>query len=130
MDTDPACPAQGTTDETEWVAKAEMGTYMAWADSLFYAPVPAGTAGFYKDGISNVSSSDIITSGFTFYGMTAMLKVDGQLYTEWFAAPTSIDGVWSVGWNATGLNDTSESEPITVRKVNPPNVDYPKMQLV
>lgn len=72
-----------------------------------------------------MSSSDIVTTGFTFYGTTAMLKIDGQLYTAWYAVPTSIDGIWSVGWNATDLDDTSTAELITVRKVNPPNVPFP-----
>lgn len=121
----PRFPAEGTTDTTEWVADAKLGTDMTWAGSLFYAPTPAGHTGFYKEGISNVSTSDIVTSGFTFYGMTAMLEIDGQLYTEWYAVPTPIDGLWSVSWNTTDTFDTSEAEPITVRKVYPPNVDYP-----
>lgn len=103
---------------------------MAWNSSLFYVPSPAGPTGFYKEGISNVSSSDIITSGFTFYGNTAMLKLDGQLYTDWYAVQTTTDGLWSVGWNATDAVDTSRTELISVRKVNPPNVPFPRMQLV
>lgn len=96
-----------------------------WSDSLFYAPIPAGPTGFYKEGVTNVTNTEILTSGFTFYGTTAMLKIDGTLYTQWYAVPTAIDGLWSVGWNATGAG-VSDAELITVRKVNPPNVDFPK----
>lgn len=116
--------AEGTDDTTQWVASPLTTSNTTWTESLFYVPSPYGPTGFYKSGISNVTESSIITTGFTFYGTTAMLKIDGSLYTEWYAVETSIDGLWSVGWNATGAGVT-DAELITVRKVNPPNVDYP-----
>ncbi|KAK2606659.1 hypothetical protein N8I77_005393 [Diaporthe amygdali] len=115
---------KGTEDTTEWVASPLTTSNTTWSESLFYVPSPYGPTGFYKSGLSNVTESSIITSGFTFYGTTAMLKIDGTLYTEWYAVETSIDGLWSVGWNATGAGVT-DAELITVRRVNPPNVAYP-----
>lgn len=115
---------EGTEDTTQWVATPLTTTNNTWADSVFYVPNRYGPTGFYKSGVSNVSESNIITTGFTFYGTTAMVKIDGSLYTEWYAVKTSVDGLWSVGWNATGAGVT-DAELITVRRVNPPNVEYP-----
>ncbi|KAH8766139.1 hypothetical protein F5883DRAFT_715180 [Diaporthe sp. PMI_573] len=115
---------EGTDDTTQWLASPLTTSNNTWTESLFYVPTPYGPTGFYKSGISNVTESNIITSGFTFYGTTAMLKIDGSLYTEWYAVETGIDGLWSVGWNATGAGVT-DAQLVAVRKVNPPNVEYP-----
>lgn len=53
-----------------------------------------------------------------------MINVDGTLETLWYAVNTTIDGLWSVGWNATGAG-LSDAELITLRKVVANNVDYP-----
>ncbi|KAI3391103.1 hypothetical protein diail_7954 [Diaporthe ilicicola] len=114
----------GTDDPTQWIASPLTTSNITWTDSLFYVPSPFGPTGFYKSGVSNATESDIITTGFTFYGTTAMLKMDGSLYTEWYAVNTGIDGLWSVGWNATGAG-MPDAELITVRRVDPPNVNFP-----
>lgn len=114
----------GTDDTTQWLASPLTTSNNTWAESLFYVPTPYGPTGFYKSGVTNVTESSIITTGFTFYGTTAMIKIDGSLYTEWYAMETGIDGLWSVGWNATGAGVT-DAELLTVRRVNPPNVAYP-----
>lgn len=54
-----------------------------------------------------------------------MISVDGTLATDWYAVSTSIDGLWSVGWNATG-GGVTDAELISLRKGQPVNVDYPK----
>lgn len=82
--------------------------------------------GFYiNDGISNTSTGNLIMDGFTFYGTTAMLKVDGVLETLWYAVTTDIDGLWTVGWNATGGGVEDSAELLTIRKVTAGNVEYP-----
>lgn len=96
-----------------------------WEESLFYIPVGSGPTGFYKEGISNVSSDDIITSGFRTYGTTVLVLIDGTLYDDWYAVPTEIDGLWSVGWNATGTL-SSTAQLISLSKGKAVNVDYPR----
>lgn len=92
-------------------------------ESLFYIPRGAGPIGFYKEGISNVSSDDIITTGFKTYGNTVMVSLDGTLYTKWYAVDTDIEGLWSVGWNAS---EAVNGELISLSKGKPVNVNYPK----
>lgn len=89
-------------------------------------PVGWGPIGFYTEGTSNVSTSDIITSGFKAYGSAAMVSIDGTFYTEWYAVATGVDGVWSVGWNATAAGNTNtDAELISLRKGKAANVVYP-----
>lgn len=78
--------------------------------------------GFYKEGVSNVSESDIVTTGFKFYGSNAMVLIDGSFATDWYAVATGVDGLWSVGWNATGIDD---AELLSLRKGKALNVEYP-----
>ncbi|POS75141.1 hypothetical protein DHEL01_v206456 [Diaporthe helianthi] len=115
---------EGTDDTTQWVANPLTTRNEPWSESLFYVPAVAGPTGFYKPDIRMVTEDAIITTGFTFYGETAMLSINGSLYTEWYAVKTGVDGLWSVGWNATGAGVT-DAELITVRGVVPPNVVYP-----
>lgn len=112
--------AKDTTDSTTWLANPKVGGD-AFTNVTYYVPNPSGPTGFVT---SNTTATDIITSGFTFYGTLAMLKLDSKLYTLWYAVPTGIDGVWSVGWNAT--SDQTDAELLTVKAVNPPNVPFTK----
>lgn len=112
------------TNSTQLVANPLTLSTADWTDSLLYITSGFGPVGFYKEGVSNVSTSDIQTTGFKFYGTTAMIKIDGTLETLWYAVATSIDGLWSVGWNATG-GGIADAELLTLRKAAAPNVVYP-----
>lgn len=75
-----------------------------------------------------MSTSDIITSGFKFYGSSAMVSIDGTLYTDWYAVATGVDGLWTVGWNATGEGNTdADAELLSLRKGKAANVVYPNV---
>lgn len=115
---------KGTDDTTQWTANPLTTTSATWSDSLFYIPSTDGPVGFYKEGLGNITTDEIITTGFKFYGTTAMVVVDGSWETLWYAVPTAIDGLWTVGWNASG-GGVTDAELLTVRSVAPPNVDYP-----
>lgn len=54
-----------------------------------------------------------------------MINIDGTLETLWYAVTTSVDGLWSVGWNATGAGLDDTAELLTIRKVVASNVAYP-----
>lgn len=83
--------------------------------------------GFYTEGSSNVSTSDIITTGFKAYGSTAMVSIDGTFYTEWYAVPTNTTGLWYLGWNATG-GGVENAELVSLRKGKAANVVYPDLK--
>lgn len=112
------------TDTTELIANPLTASTATWAKSLFYITVGDGPVGFYKESVSNVSSNSIQTTGFKFYGSTAMISIDDTLETLWYAVATTTDGLWSVGWNATG-GGVTDAELLSLRKAAAPNVDYP-----
>ncbi|KAJ4417711.1 hypothetical protein N0V82_005985 [Gnomoniopsis sp. IMI 355080] len=112
------------TNSTQLIANPLTLSTATWSESLFYITVGYGPTGFYKEGVSNISTSTIKTTGFKFYGTTAMINIDGTLETLWYAVATAVDGLWSVGWNATGAGEDS-AELLSLRKAAAPNVDYP-----
>lgn len=122
--------ARSTDDTTSWVANplTTSTTTGTWSDSVFFVPATTGPVGYYKEGTSsialgpNMTSADIITTGFTFYGAAAMVQIDGALETLWYAVATATDGLWSVGWNAAHVEG---AEMLTLKRVTAPNVDYP-----
>ncbi|CAN8104481.1 unnamed protein product [Discula destructiva] len=118
--------AKNSSDSTQWLANALTATTetAAWANSSFYVPSPDGPIGFYKEGASNATNQTIVTTGFHFYGNTALVSIDGVVDTLWYAVETTVDGLWSIGWNATGAG-IEDAELIALRKVTAPNVDYP-----
>lgn len=69
--------------------------------------------GFLDSG--NSSDSTHITTGFSFYGNTAILiGTDGSLETMWTALETGA-GVYALYWNETA----SGQVPVTLRRVAP-----------
>lgn len=118
--------AKNASDSTMWIANPLTGTNSGnWTDARFYIPVPSGPAGFYKEGLTNSSVGDIITTGFKTYGNTVLVTIDGTIKSDWYAVATEIEGLWSVGWNASG-GGIIDSEPIGLSKGKPVNVNYPK----
>lgn len=121
----PSSLAKSTSDTTQWIAEPVQSGNFTWGDSILYVPKPYGNIGFYKEGVSTVSTDSIITTGFKTYGNTVMLSIDGTISTQWYAVATDIDGLWSVGWNASGAG-VLDAELISLSKGKPFNVNYPK----
>lgn len=93
---------------------------------MLYIPLPSGPVGFYQAGVTNASElGDIMTSGFKTYGNTVLVTIDGTIKSNWYAVATEIEGLWSVGWNASG-GGVIDSVPIGLSKGKPVNVNYPK----
>lgn len=108
-----------------WLANPLSALNQSWSDSLLYIPVPSGPAGFYKKGVTNETEvGDVITTGFRTYGNTVLASIDGSIQSEWYAVETEIDGLWSVGWNASA--GVADSQPIGLRKGKPINVEFPE----
>lgn len=87
-----------------------------WSNVTLYVPTTGSSdarVGFLNSG--NSSDSTKQTSGFVFYGSTAMVKVDNSLETRWGALEVGTTGVYALYWN-----DTSKV-PLTLRSVAPSN---------
>lgn len=64
---------------------------------------------------NETSGSDVITTGFLFYGANAFLFKDGNLESPWFALQVN-ERVHALYWNDTSLGQV----PVTLRN-NPPS---------
>ncbi|KAK3689007.1 hypothetical protein B0T22DRAFT_460745 [Podospora appendiculata] len=70
---------------------------------------------------ANTTSTDVITTGWKFYGHIALLEsADGSLISLFWAVPSGTDRVWNLTWNET---DTSDGAiPVTLKDTPPPNL--------
>ncbi|KAI1249105.1 hypothetical protein MGN70_008714 [Eutypa lata] len=91
----------------------------SWSNVTFY--VPTTSASSHQTGFitNSTASSNVSTSGFTFYGGVCMHTDDGALTTLWYAAPTDTDGVWTLNWNST--DDTTDGQVIVSLKTKAPS---------
>ncbi|KAF2656372.1 hypothetical protein K491DRAFT_692080 [Lophiostoma macrostomum CBS 122681] len=87
-----------------------------WSNVTLFVPGSSSSdrrVGFLS---SNSSDGDVVTSGFIFYGSTAMLLADdGDVESLWFGAPVGNTGVYEMYWNSTD----SSHVPIALRSVAP-----------
>ncbi|KAF2469247.1 uncharacterized protein BDR25DRAFT_228861 [Lindgomyces ingoldianus] len=94
------------------------GTTPNWSNVTLFVPGPGSVdsrVGFLNG--TNSSTSNVITSGFVFYGSTAMLLGDDGLETMWTGLAVGNTGVFAIYWN-----DTSSGQvPISMRRVAPSN---------
>ncbi|KAI8626526.1 hypothetical protein F5Y19DRAFT_478390 [Xylariaceae sp. FL1651] len=90
----------------------------SWSNKAFF--VPSSTASSHRVGFTNTTSStDTSTSGFIFYGPTALHQGSADtLQSLWYVVPTQFRRVWALEWNAT--DDRSEDKvSITLRSIPP-----------
>ncbi|KAI0429455.1 hypothetical protein F5Y09DRAFT_310287 [Xylaria sp. FL1042] len=93
-----------------------------WSNKAFF--IPSATSLSHNVGFTSKTSepdtdADMDTSGFIFYGATALhLNADNTLHGLWYVLPTPSSRVWSLHWNATG--DKSDGHlSVTLRNVAP-----------
>ncbi|GAP86964.1 putative cytochrome p450 protein [Rosellinia necatrix] len=94
--------------------------FPSWSDKAFF--VPTSTSPSHRVGFRSRESepdTDTDTSGFVFYGATALhLSADNTLHGLWYAVPTFSSKIWALRWNATG--DTSADDRVSVTLRNTP----------
>lgn len=95
-----------------WTATPE--TNATWTSKVLYVSNATGEVGFTD---STNSSSNIVTSGFRFYGNFALLKVSGTMQASWNAKNTSVEDVFSLGWGS--VDDNSDLTAVMLRNVAP-----------
>ncbi|KAF2691772.1 hypothetical protein K458DRAFT_425665 [Lentithecium fluviatile CBS 122367] len=87
---------------------------VSWSSKVFYISNTTGEIGFTD---SANSSSNIITSGFRFYGKFALLSVSGQMEASWNAKETGIENVWTLGWGS--VDEDSSLAAVMLRNAAP-----------
>lgn len=85
-----------------------------WSNVTLF--VPGSSSSDNRVGFLNAtnSSTSVVTSGFLFYGSTAMNRHSSGLQTLWSVGYVS-DGVYELFWNDTA----SDQVPVTLRNVAP-----------
>ncbi|KAH8904104.1 hypothetical protein BR93DRAFT_985408 [Coniochaeta sp. PMI_546] len=69
---------------------------------------------------SSNATSDVTTTGFTFYGRFLFILESGAFESLFYALPTENQDVWSLNWNTTG-DDTEGQVLVSLRNAKPTN---------
>ncbi|KAI3319488.1 hypothetical protein HD806DRAFT_509154 [Xylariaceae sp. AK1471] len=90
----------------------------AWANKAFF--VPSWTSSSHHVGFTSTDSEpETSTSGFIFYGATALHQGPGNtLQGLWYAVPTRFQKIWALQWNAT--DDNSDGKMSVTLRSTPP----------
>jgi hypothetical protein len=93
------------------------GTNPSWSNLILTVPGPAASDKRVSLSSAGDTSDDSITTGFLFYGSTAMhVTDDGQMESMFYALRVS-DQVSALYWN-----DTSKDQvPVVLRSIAPSN---------
>lgn len=89
---------------------------VSWSDVALAVPSSSANDTRVKFVSSNTTDSTAITTGFFFYGSTALLIENGQLESSWSALRVS-DRIHALYWNDTSLGQV----PVTLRSTPPSN---------
>ena len=95
---------------------ATNGTIPSWSNATLFVPSSSsgGRVGFLEG--SNSSTTGVVTSGFVFYGSTAMfVGSDGQLTSLWYVDPQGENGAHALYWNTTSEGQV----PVILRRIGP-----------
>jgi hypothetical protein len=73
---------------------------------------------------SGGSTSNLLTSGFTFYGGYLLVSEDSDgLLSKWYAVPSTTNKIWELRWNNTG-DSTADQVLINLRTQKPTNAAF------
>ncbi|KAF2963046.1 hypothetical protein GQX73_g10525 [Xylaria multiplex] len=96
--------------------------FPSWSNKAFF--IPASMSSSHQVGFKSKTldspNPDTDTSGFIFYGATALhLSADGTLHGLWYVLPTQSKKIWSLHWNATTGDKSDGHLSVTLRSVPP-----------
>ncbi|KAJ4304705.1 hypothetical protein N0V90_000232 [Kalmusia sp. IMI 367209] len=110
----------GTGTSQSWIGtpNATLTNYtVSWSDVTLAIPSSSASDKRISFLTSNeTSGSDATTTGFLFYGSTAMLLENGKLESSWFALRVS-ERIHALYWNDTSLGQV----PVILRNTPPSN---------
>ncbi|TGJ82512.1 hypothetical protein E0Z10_g6243 [Xylaria hypoxylon] len=125
MNDDEAASVVFTANNNAFIGNPNMGSsrgFPSWSNKAFF--IPASTSSSHNVGFTSKTSGDpdagVDTSGFTFYGATALhLNADNSLHGLWYVLPTQSKKIWSLHWNATTADKSDGHLSVTLRNVAP-----------
>jgi hypothetical protein len=91
-----------------------------WSNKSLVIPGPSSASKAVKLVNGTASASNYI-SDFMFYGSFFMAEEDGAILSLWYRQDTDIEGVYTVGWNASTSAKSDEVVPLTLKKTVPSN---------
>ncbi|KAF7553392.1 hypothetical protein G7Z17_g3678 [Cylindrodendrum hubeiense] len=90
-----------------------------WSNYTFSVPSSGSSSHDVSFISSSSDSSNVITTGFTFYGTFIFVTgTSGNLESLFYALPTDTDGIYKLKWNTTG-DDTDDKILLTLKKTPP-----------
>ncbi|KAG8359212.1 hypothetical protein FVEN_g12709 [Fusarium venenatum] len=63
-------------------------------------------------------ASDYVLS-FMLYGSFVMVEEGREMFSLWYGESSDIEGVYTVGWNASIAGDSGGKVPLTLKKTPP-----------
>ncbi|CZS79348.1 unnamed protein product [Fusarium graminearum] len=91
-----------------------------WSNKSLVVPGPSSASKSVKMVNSTDDTSNYIST-FMFYGTFFMAEESGSMLSLWYRQDTDIEGVYTVGWNASTSAKSDEVVPLTLKKTAPSN---------
>ncbi|CEI67691.1 hypothetical protein FVEN_g9510 [Fusarium venenatum] len=91
-----------------------------WSNKPLVIPGPSSASKTVKMVNSTANTSNYI-SDFMFYGSFFMAEESGEMLSLWYRQDTDIEGVYTVGWNASTSAKSDEVVPLTLKRTAPSN---------
>ncbi|KAJ4115335.1 hypothetical protein NW768_011187 [Fusarium equiseti] len=120
-----AAPIQFTFSDNELKASPNMtdlpgDRHPTWSNKSLVIPGPSSALKTVKI-VNNTDSVSNYISDFMFYGSFFMAEEDGGMLSLWYRQDTDIEGVYTVGWNASFSAKSDKVVPLTLKKTAPSN---------
>ena len=93
------------------------GQKPGWSNFTFAVPGPSSTSHDVTL-LKGNETGDFVTS-FDRYGSFVMVYEDGEPLSHWYAVHSDVDGVYSLGWNASDIDTSEDKIVITLRSMPP-----------
>ncbi|KAM5349263.1 hypothetical protein ACJ41O_005770 [Fusarium nematophilum] len=120
-----AAPVLFTTGDSTWSGSPNTTGYASdqsptWSNLTFAVPGPSSSSHNVTLVNGTADTSNLVTS-FSLYGSFVFVDEDGTLVSLWYGTPSGVDGVYSLGWNASSDDASSDKVLITLKRTPPSN---------
>ncbi|RGP77973.1 hypothetical protein FLONG3_3930 [Fusarium longipes] len=118
-----AAPVQFTLEDGELKGSPNTTGYAlnqhpTWSNKTIVVPGPSSSSHAVRM-INDTADSNDYVSSFMLYGSFVMMEESGEMLSLWYGEESDIQGVYTVGWNATITGDSSGRVPLTLKKTAP-----------
>ncbi|KAH7141682.1 hypothetical protein EDB81DRAFT_797489 [Dactylonectria macrodidyma] len=100
-------PVIFTDNNGEWTCSPNItgladNAQPTWSNLTFAIPsFPSSQHNVSLVNVTGSDTSDLVVSGFSFYGAVAFASDDGALVSRWQGIPSNVEGVYTLKWNET-----------------------------